>query len=122
MKKQIFILFLCVISFFSVSFSYKVSLPDSVSASSDVKLIETSEVSDDNNYYIELSKTINDYLWFFLWSVAFAAVIYAGFLLLSSNGSEEDLKKWNKILTWWLIWIFVSLLSYAIVKLLIWLF
>jgi len=94
MKKQIFILFLCVISFFSVSFSYKVSLPDSVSASSDVKLIETSEVSDDNNYYIELSKTINDYLWFFLWSVAFAAVIYAGFLLLSSNGSEEDLKKW----------------------------
>ncbi len=122
MKKILLSFLAFIVSIFSLSFTYEVSLPNSVSTSSSDIEITNNKVTDDTNYYIQISKTINDYLWFFLWSVAFAAVIYAGFLLLSSNWSDEDLKKWNKILTWWLVWIFVSLLSYAIVKLLIWLF
>jgi len=120
--KKLSILFLTSILFISSLTSvltYKVDLP---STQPDSRINETTISSDNKEYYKDISKKVNDFLWFILWTVSFAAVVYAGFLLMSSNWSDEDLKKANKILTWWLIWIFVSLLSYIIVKLLIGLF
>jgi hypothetical protein len=109
--------YLYIFFFFTYTYSYQVDLP---ARTADIK---TENITSGwNNFYIDLAKMINDYLWFFLWVVAFIAVLYAGFLLISSNGSPEDLKKWNKILIWWLIGIFVSVLAYNIVQLVINLF
>jgi len=116
MKKIILSLFFLIIS--SSVFSYQVELPQDTS---DVRIKEqTIEVGDE--WYKWLSEKVNYYLWFFMWTVSLAVVIYAWFLLMSSNGSDEDLKKANKMLVWGLVGIFVSLFAYLIVKLLIWLF
>ena len=119
MKKILLAVMLFILWLFSFTFTYKVDLP---STQPDSRINETTIESDWNEFYKDISKKVNDFLWFILWTVSFAAVIYAWFLLVSSNWSDEDLKKANKILTWGLIWIFVSLLSYVIVKLLIGLF
>ena len=120
--KKFFLLFVSafILIFSNLSFSYKVSVWD---INWDIKTEWNSEISSDwNNYYTSISKTVNKYLWIFMWTVSLIVVIYAGFLLMSSNWASEDLKKANKMLTWWVVWIFVSLLSYIIVKLLIGLF
>ena len=54
--------------------------------------------------------------------VAFILVLTAGYRLVTSQGKAEDLRKANKMLVWGLVGIFVSLLSYVIIKVLINLF
>ena len=115
MKKIISVLFLFLGFFYS--FSYNVELPN---ANDNVKVNETSISK--SNYYKNLSKQVNKYLWYAMWVISFAMVIYAGILLVTSSGNSEDLKKANKILIWWLVWIFVSLFAYTIINLLINLF
>ena len=101
---------------FNQILSYQVDLP---SSTSDVK---SESIIDGWSYYVGLSKTINTYLWIAVWFVSLIVVLYAWFLLVSSSWNPEDLKKANKMLIWWLVWIFVSLLSYLIIKLLVNLF
>lgn len=115
MLKKIIILLI----FFSISivtvFSYEVDLPgrgDNVSS-------ESSITTTDNDFYIKTSKTINKYLWYMLWTVAFGVVLYAWVILLKAEWVDTELKKANKILIWWLIWIFTSLLAYPIINILI---
>ena len=119
MLKKIILFLWFLFWLFVYTYSYKVDVPQT-----DVTYNSVSEDTVDwwNEEYINLSEKINRYLWFFMWTISFVVVVYAWFLLMSSNGNPEDLKKWNKMLTWGLIWIFVSLLSYVIVKLLIGLF
>jgi len=115
-KKNIFLLFLTIFFSFNQILSYQVDLP---SSTSDVK---SESIIDGWSYYVKLSKTINTYLWIAVWFVSLIVVLYAWFLLVSSSWNPEDLKKANKMLIWWLVWIFVSLLSYLIIKLLVNLF
>ena len=103
------------------NFTYEVDLPNQKNLT-DIKSKGNIIVSKSDNYYQDLSKTINDYLWFIFGSVALWMVLYGWILLISSNGDPADLKKANKILIWWLVWIFVSLLAYLIIRLLINLF
>ena len=115
-KKNIFLLFLTIFFSFNQILSYQVDLP---SSTSDVK---SESIIDGWSYYVKLSKTINTYLWIAVWFVSLIVVLYAWFLLVSSSWNPEDLKKANKMLIWWLVWIFVSLLSYLIIKLMVKLF
>ena len=105
---------------FTYSYSYKVETI--YHETTDIRTNWDTDVEWDNTEYLKLSKTINKYLWFFMWTVSLIVVVYAWFLLMSSNWSDEDLKKWNKMLIWGLVWIFVSLLAYVIIRLLIDLF
>lgn len=117
LKKYVLIVFLFLFNIF-FTFAYKVDLPNSTS---DIIVSNTTvEVAEDS--YKQISQKINDYLWFFMWAISLFVVVYAWFLLMSSNGSDEDKKKANKMLIWWLIWIFISLFAYTIVNLLITLF
>jgi len=109
-----FILFLSLVS----TYSYKV---DTINTDTTYNTVVSTTVNTDTTY-MSLSEKVNKYLWFFMGTISFVVVIYAGILLITSNGTPEDLKKWNKMLVWGLVWIFVSLLSYVIVKLLIGLF
>jgi len=117
MKKLIFIFIVFFLNILQV-FAYQVDIP---AANWDISVKSTTvEVSD--NSYIGISKLVNEYLWFFLGVVSLWAVIYAWYLLISSNGDSNDMKKANKILIWWVVGIFVALFAYVITKLLVWLF
>ena len=119
MKK--IILLLSLILWLWISSAYQVDIPQSTSDINSQNWWTIDDLSNDT-YYQDLSKTINDYLWFIFGSIALWMVLYGWILLISSNGDPADLKKANKILIWWLVWIFVSLLAYLIIKLLINLF
>jgi len=121
MIKKLKKLVLLLVIFFWVwlTFSYQVDVPNKTT---DINSKWTITTSSTKSYYQDLSKTINDYLWFIFGSVALWMVFYGWILLISSNGDPADLKKANKILIWGLVWIFVSLLAYLIIKLLINLF
>jgi len=118
--KKIFLIVL-LLSTLNSSFSYQVDLPNSTN---DIKsqIWWSVDSLSSQDYYQSLASVINKYLWFFMWVISLWMVLYAWFLLVSSNGKADDHKKANNILVWWLIGIFVSLLSYIIVKLLIHLF
>ena len=105
-------------TFNSCVFTYQVDLPRST------KNIQSPWTIYDGNedFYNKIWKTITTYIWFFTWVVAFVVVLTAGYHLFSSKGNPENLKKANKMLIWWLVWIFVSLLSYVFVRVLITLF
>ncbi len=119
MKKILILISLILWLWFT--FSYKVDiLPDSTKDIQSTASITDS--SDTKNYYQSLAKKVNIYLWFIFGSVALGMVLYGWILLISSNWDPAELKKANKILIWWLVWIFVSLLAYLIIKLLINLF
>lgn len=114
MLKKILILFFFFVNVFTV-FSYEVDLP---TINSNIKT-EYSIDTSNNNYYIDVSKIITKYLWYFLWVVSFAVVLYAWVLLLKSEWDQQELKKANKMLIWGMIWIFTSLLAYSIVNVII---
>ena len=88
MKKIIIIFLLYIITLFNI-YSYEVELPNTLNK--DVKT-ESQIISSDNNYYTNLSKTINKYLWYIMWVISFAMIIYAWTLLISSNWNQEDLQ------------------------------
>ncbi len=75
-----------------------------------------------DSFYKKLAKTFTEHIWFFTWVVAFIIVITAWFYLLNSQWTPEDLKKANKMLIRGMVWIFLSLLSYWLIKVLINLF
>ena len=101
------------------TFSYQVELPD---ATVNIQSPWAIDASTNKDFYKTIWETLTTYIWFFTWVVAFIVVLTAGFYLFTSKGSQEDLKKANKMLIWWLVWIFVSLLSYVFVRVLITLF
>ena len=119
MKK--IILLIALIFWLWFSLSYQVDVPN---WTSDINSEIWWHIDDltTSNYYQNLAYLINKYLWFIFWVVTLWMVIYWWSLLISSNWDSTDLKKANKIIIWWLVWIFVSLLAYLIVKLLIHLF
>ncbi len=119
MKKIILLISLIFWLWFSLS--YQVDVPNSTN---DVQSENWWSIDDLSNYdyYQSLAKTVNTYLWFIFGSIALWMVIYWWILLISSNWDSAELKKANNILIWWLVWIFVSLLAYLIIKLLINLF
>lgn len=113
MLKKIIVLLSLIFSSF-ISYSYEVNLPVT---NWDIK--SESIINSDNEFYLDISKTITNYLWYILWAVSFGIVLYAWTLLMKSEWDQEELKKANKILVWWLVWIFTSLLAYQIVNLII---
>lgn len=121
MKKIFLIIISLLVFILNYSFSYQVDLPTSTNDIKSENWWSVDSLSS-QNYYQNLAWVINKYLWFFMWVVSLWMVLYAWFLLVSSNGKADAHKKANNILVWWLIGIFVSLLSYVIVKLLITLF
>jgi len=127
-----FILLTCLSLFGFInyySFWYQVDLPNPTQNIQSEWTIIASKVDEDDEkkedrmpYFEYLVKILTTYIWLFTWVVAFWVVLFAWFLLTTSQWTPEDLKKANKMLVWWLVGIFVSLLSYLLVKVLINLF
>jgi len=123
-KLIISILFILGIFIWWRIYSYQVDLPNSTQNIQSEWTISSDSTSSKKNlpYFEYLVKILTTYIWLFTWVIAFWVVLYAWFLLTTSQWTPEDLKKANKMLVWWLVGIFVSLLSYLLVKVLINLF
>ena len=99
-----------------VVFAVKVNIPDVNNGA-----ITTTNT---NNEYIfsTFFSVLNKYLWYFIITIVFALVIYAGVILIKSEWTEEDIKKVKNIFKAIAIWIFLAILSGLFVKLIINLF
>ena len=62
---------------------------------------------------------IINYILTFLGLVAVAFIVYAGFLLVTAGGEEDNLNKGKKIITYAAIGIVIVLLAYSIVNVII---
>jgi TM2 domain-containing membrane protein YozV len=56
-------------------------------------------------------------LWYLFGVIAFALLLYIGYLLVSAEWQEQFLKKANKTLIYGLVGLLIVILSYSIVKL-----
>lgn len=111
-KKIILSILLFTMTF--TTFSYEVDLPDwgnDIQSKTSITVNET--------FYISISKIVTKYLWYIMWSISFGMLLYAWILLMKSEWEDKELKKANKIIIWWVVWLFTSLLSYWIVNLII---
>lgn len=64
-------------------------------------------------------KIINSYLWFAIWWIAMAILMYAWILMITAWWDKAKVWKAWKMALYSLIWIFVAMLSYRIVNIII---
>lgn len=119
MFKKIVIMFsLGFVLFVNSSFSINISIPNDQSQP-DVAVLWSTNIERTESNLFDIINWINDYLWFGIWVICLWALVYGWFGLITSQWSEDKMKKANKILLWALVWILISILSYAIVRLVV---
>ncbi len=77
---------------------------------------QTSRVYSNNDDVFSLVNLANKYLWFALWVVAMVVLVIAGFKLVTARGDEKEMKKVNNMLIWLVVWVFIAIFSYLIVR------
>ncbi len=118
-SKLILWLTLCGLSLASV-FSLSVQIP-TPSGQEDI-IVATSTVSSDESTLFDVIQIINDYLWFAIAGVAMIVIAAAWIKLILAQWDKEQTSSANKMLISAIIAIFVSMMSYAIIKLVVNLF
>jgi len=105
----------------SLSFWYNIELPDA--KNSDIKQESTIiEAEGKKESFKEYIKITNKYVWVIGWAICMWIVIYAGIMLITSQWDEQDMKKANKTLAYWVVWIIASLWAYVLINVIINLF
>lgn len=77
---------------------------------------QTSRVYSNNDDVFSLVNLVNKYLWFALWVVAMVVLVIAGFKLVTARWDEKEMKKVNTMLIWLVVWVFIAIFSYLIVR------
>lgn len=105
------------ISVASLSFSHAliVEVP-SQQGQEDVAVTGPTQIQADEGSFFDTIQLINKYLRFAISVVCMWVLVYGGFKLMTASGDEKKMEEANKLLTWALIGIVISLLSYAIVR------
>lgn len=85
----------------------------------DVAVTGPTQIQADEGSFYETIQLINKYLWFTIAVVCMWVLVFGGIKLMTAQGDEKKMTEANKILTWALIGIVISLLSYAIVRLVV---
>lgn len=101
-------------------FALKLLVP-TPSGQDDIIVNWSTQIKTDEVELIDTINIVNEYLWFILAWLAFVIFVIAGIKLIAW-WEKDNLSKANKMLVWSAIAIVVSMLSYALVKLLINLF
>ncbi len=101
-------------------FSLSVQIP-TPSGQEDI-IVATSTVSSDESTLFDVIQIINDYLWFAIAGVAMIVIAAAWIKLILAQWDKEQTSSANKMLISAIIAIFVSMMSYAIIKLVVNLF
>lgn len=85
----------------------------------DQQIPNPSSVSPEQWFWVSIFKGWTNFLWFILWAVIFAMIVYWGFLLITAQWDEKKQQKAIRILINSVIWILIALLAYTIVTLII---
>ena len=103
-----------------VLFALQVATP---SINSNEIVGSTYSIEPQNDYiFSTIFDFINKYIWYAFWVIAFALLLYTGYLLISSEGDSQWLKKANKTLIYGLVGLLIAILSYMIVMFIVNLF
>ncbi len=92
------------------------------SGQEDIVVTWPTQVESDESTVFDIIQIVNDYLWFAIAWVAMVLLVVAGLKLITASGDKEQMTKANNMVIGSMIAIFVSILSYAIVKLVVNLF
>lgn len=105
------------ISLASLSFSHAiiVEVPPQ-QGQQDIAITWPTQIQADEGSFFDTIQLINKYLWFAISVVCMWVLVYGGFKLMTASGDDKKMSEANKLLTWALIGIVISLLSYAIVR------
>ena len=79
---------------------------------------KTVSAREDEFYGSVLSKA-NQYLWFAFGVIALGILVYAWFKLITAKGDEKEMKKLWSTLLGLVIWLFIAIFSYLIIKLIV---
>lgn len=90
--------------------------------SEDYVLLWQEEITANEKDILATIQLINKYLRFTIWLVLFVIIIISGFKIMVSHWDGEKLKSNVKIIWYSFIWLGISILSYAIVRIVINLF
>lgn len=101
------------ISFLPVAVVYGQIMPEPTGGSGDVKVHEINQI-------LELAAKIYGYLVSLIGILAVGAIVWAGFLYMTSSGTvktnEQQMSQAKRVVTWALIGLFVGMLSFVIVR------
>ena len=101
----------------SLSFSHAIIVEvPSQQGQQDVAVTWPTQIQADEGSFYDTIQLINKYLWFAISVVCMWVLVYGGFKLMTASGDDKKMSEANKLLTWALIGIVISLLSYAIVR------
>lgn len=114
LRLGIYGLFICVASL-SFSHALIVEVP-SQQGQEDVAVTGPTQIQSDEGSIFDTIQLINKYLWFAISVVCMWVLVFGGFKLMTASGDEKKMSEANKILTGALIGIVISLLSYALVR------
>lgn len=88
----------------------------------DINIDNNPQIASKESTIFGYIKIINYYLWFSIAWISMAVLIYAWILMITAWWDKAKVSKWGKLAVSCLIAIIVSMLSYALVNLIIWLF
>lgn len=85
----------------------------------DVMVTWPTQIQADESTLFDTIQTVNRYLWFFIWAVCMGVLIFWWIKLITANGDSAKMKEANKLIMWAIIWIFIAVFSYALVRIII---
>lgn len=103
------------------TFAINLQIPNE-HAQPDIAVLWPTQIEANESDLFNIINLINDYLWFSIWIICLWALVYGWISLITSQWSDDKMKKANKILMWALVGILISIFSYAIVRLIVNLF
>lgn len=96
----------------------KLTLPEAKNQELQTVIPRQDVSANQGDFYGVISKA-NQYLWFAFGVVALGIVVYAWFKLITAKGDEKEMKKLWSTLVGLIIWLFIAIFSFLIVKLII---
>lgn len=115
------LLFIFVISNLSNVLAIVVQVP-TPSGQEDIIVTWPTQIESNESTIFDVIQIVNDYLWFSIAGVAMVVFVFAGIKLIIARWNKEDTSSATRMITSAMIAIIVSILSYAIIRLIINLF
>jgi len=88
----------------------------------DIIVLWSSQITSGEKEIFEIIQIINQYLWFSVWLVCMIILIIGGIKLISAGWDASKTKKANVIIWSSVIWLLISIFSYAAVRIIVNLF
>lgn len=92
------------------------------SGQEDIVVTWPTQVESDETTIFDIIQIVNDYLWFAVAGVAMIVLVYGWIKLITGQWNKEVVSSANKMIVSSMIAIFVSIISYALIKLVVNLF